>query len=455
MYDLVIKNGLIVTEHGCFQGDVALSGETIAAIGQGLVGLREIPAEGKLVLPGGIDIHTHMALPVAGTCSSDDFYTGTIATACGGITTIADFTVGSPDTTLQRDLETKMELARDAVVDYTLHCEIVGWHNSRIDEMRDVNLHGVGSFKFFTAYGDSGRRTDNGSLFEALRVISSLGGVAFIHAEDDEIIGRLEKRLSKEEWGEMKSLLKTRPDICEGLAISTVSWLGRQTGARIHIVHLSSALGLEEVIRARRWGTRISTETCPQYLMLTKEVYGRSDGHLFSASPSLKTEHDRISLWKGLLDGDIDLIATDHCPFTIEQKKWRGSFKTLPYGLPGVETSRTLLYSEGVRKQGLSLSDFVRLTSGAPARLMGLFPRKGILAPGADGDVVIFDPEKKWVVSAADLHMAVNFSPYEGFPVVGKTWCTISRGEIIVENCEYMGMKKRGHFLQNKRETGV
>lgn len=454
MYDLVIKKGRVVTEEKILDTDIAVEGEKIAAIGEGLTGKREILAEGKLVLPGGIDIHTHMALPVAGTASSDSFYTGTVAAACGGITTIVDFTVGSSDTSLIQNIEERINMAREAVIDYTFHCEIVGWNDQRLREIYESYNKGLRSFKFFTAYGDSGRRTDNGALLEAFNAIASLNGVALIHAEDDDIIRQLERNLSEKEWGKMSSLARTRPDVCEASAISTVSWLARQSRAHVHIVHLSSALGLQEVIQARRLGTCISTETCPQYLFLTESVYDSPEGYLFSASPSLKTKQDNERLWMGLLNGDIDIIATDHCPFTKKQKEWKGSFKKLPYGLPGVETSRVLLFSEGVRKKRISLSNFVHLTAGSPARLMGMYPQKGVLAPGSDADIVIFDQEKKWTLSAGTLHMAVDFSPYENVPVIGKTWCTLSRGTVIVENGEYVDLQRRGHFLQY-RETGA
>ena len=447
MYDLVIKNGVIVTEGFRFEGDLAVEGETVAAIGKGLRGKREISAEGQYVLPGGIDIHTHMALPVGGTCSSDDFFTGTAAAACGGITTIVDFTAGSPETTLANDLETRLETASPAVIDYSFHCEIVGWNKKRPEEMAAVLGKGLGTFKFFTAYGDSGRRTRNGALLEAFREISSLRGKALVHAEDDDIIHRLLEELPEDGISDMRNLAFTRPDECEALAVSTVSWIARRTGAPVHVVHLSSGLGLEEVLLQRRLGAPLSCETCPQYLLLTEEVYGRPEGHLFSASPSLKKEADNRRLWRGLAEREINFVATDHCPFTREQKTWKGSFTALPYGLPGVETSMALLFSEGVKAGILSLEDFVRVTASAPARFMGWYPRKGTLLPGSDADIVLLDPGIDWAISAQDLHMAVDFSPYEGMRVTGKTTCTISRGQIIAQDGEILGSQGRGRFV--------
>ncbi|MBO8153812.1 dihydropyrimidinase [Thermovirga sp.] len=450
MYDLVIKGGTLVLGEKTLLADLAIAGSRIAAIGEGLEGKRVIDAEDMLVLPGGIDMHTHMALPVGGTRSSDDFYSGTVAAAFGGITTIADFTVGSPETSLKKDLTDRLEDAKESVLDYVLHSEIVGWRKSRIDEIREVSEDGVRTFKFFMAYGDSGRRTSGGQMLEAFREISSVGGIALVHAEDEDIISYLEEGLSEDQSGEMKSLALTRPDVCEATAVAKAAIIAGYTECRLHVVHLSSAMGLREVRKARELGIKITTETCPQYLLLTEDAYDLLEGHLFSASPSLKKPLDCSSLWEGLANGSIDVVATDHCPFTRAQKAWKGSFRELPYGLPGVETSRALLFSEGVKKGKIKLSDFVRVTSTAPAKLLGLYPRKGTLMPGADGDVVVFDPEKEWVISADSLHMNVDFSPFEGLKVKGKVAYTISRGEVIIEEREFTGEKGRGRFLGRK-----
>ena len=450
MYDLVIKGGTLVLGEKTLLADLAIAGSRIAAIGEGLEGKRVIDAEDMLVLPGGIDMHTHMALPVGGTRSSDDFYSGTVAAAFGGITTIADFTVGSPETSLKKDLTDRLEDAKESVLDYVLHSEIVGWRKSRIDEIREVSEDGVRTFKFFMAYGDSGRRTSGGQMLEAFREISSVGGIALVHAEDEDIISYLEEGLSEDQSGEMKSLALTRPDVCEATAVAKAAIIAGYTECRLHVVHLSSAMGLREVRKARELGIKITTETCPQYLLLTEDAYDLLEGHLFSASPSLKKPLDCSSLWEGLANGSIDVVATDHCPFTRAQKAWKGSFRELPYGLPGVETSRALLFSEGVKKGKIKLSDFVRVTSTAPAKLLGLYPRKGTLMPGADGDVVVFDPEKEWVISADSLHMNVDFSPFEGLKVKGKVAYTISRGEVIIEEREFTGEKGRGRFWGRK-----
>jgi len=447
LHDLVIKNGTLVTPQGTVCADLGIVDEKIAAVGNNLSGKREIDASGKLVFSGVIDAHTHMALPVAGTRSSDDFFTGTRAGACGGVTTIVDFTVGSAETTIPEDIESRQQVAKDAVIDYALHGEVVGWKPGQESEFRDAVSLGVKTFKFYTAYGSSGRRSDSGVLYHAFRAIAELGATALVHCEDDDLIASLVDQLTDKERGEMMSLARTRPPECEGAAIEQVAYYANVTGARAHIVHVSSALGLAAVVRAKARGVMLTAETCPQYLLLTKDMYKRKDAQLFSASPALRARSDQAALWSGLREGTLDLVATDHCPFTVDQKTWKGSFLDLPYGLPGVETLLPLLYSEGVVKEHLEVTDLPLLLSEGPARVNGLYPRKGSLAIGADADIVIFDPDAEWTIHAEDLHMNTDFSPYEGMEIQGAVDTTISRGRIVYTNGEFQGEKGAGRFI--------
>jgi dihydropyrimidinase len=446
-YDLVVKNGTLVSSQGTSRVDLAIDGERIAAIGLDLSGRSEIDASGKLVLPGVIDAHTHMALPVAGTRSSDDFFTGTRAAACGGVTTIVDFTVGNPDTSIPEDIERRIREARSAVIDYSLHGEVIGWAPGNEAEFRDAVALGVRTFKFYTAYGSSGRRSDSGILYHAFRALAELDAVALVHCEDEAIIDSILHRMGSEERGKMGSLAQARPPICEGAAIDQVAYLAGETGVRTHIVHVSSVLGLTAVKRAKARGLNLTAETCPQYLLLTKAAYERANGHLFSASPALRTEADQASLWEALRDGTLDLVATDHCPFTREQKTWKGSFLDLPYGLPGVETLLPLLYSEGVGKVRIPLTALPRLLCEGPARTNGLYPRKGTLSIGSDADIVIFDPEEEWTIHAENLHMATDFSPYEGMMLKGAVETTISRGEVVYADGFFQGEENWGRFI--------
>ena len=239
----------------------------------------------------------------------------------------------------------------------------------------------------------------------------------------------------------------TRPVICEGAAIKQAIYLAEQPGVRLHVVHVSSALGIGVIRKARSRGVRVSGETCPQYLLLTEEAYERAEGPQFSVMPPLRTKADQTSLWSALRDGTLGLVATDHCPFTREQKTWDGSFLDLPYGLPGVETLLSLLYSEGVGKGRIPLTTLPRLLSEGPARVNGLYPRKGTLSIGSDADIVIFDPKKEWTIHAENLHMAIDFSPYEGMTVHGAVETTISRGKIIYGDDKFQGKKGGGRFI--------
>jgi dihydropyrimidinase len=447
MNDVVIRGGTIVTPYEVVKADVAVSGGKIATMGVNLSGRKEIDASGKLVFPGVIDAHTHMAAENYGISSSDDFLSGTIAAACGGVTTIIDFTVGDSKTSIPEEIEARKREAAPSVVDFALHAEVIGWEPGHEEEFERAQEAGVKTFKFYMAYGSLGQRSDSAVLYRAFRKISEFGGVAMVHAEDDSIIESFLRQLTPAQKGSMAHYSRTRPPICEALAVAEAVTLTEDTRARLHIVHVSSRQGLEIIHRAHTHGVRVSGETCPQYLLLTEDVYKKPEGHLFSVMPPLRTERDQDALWKALREGTLDLVATDHCPFTVEQKTWKGSFLDLPYGLPGVETLLSLLYSEGVAKERLALTDLPRLLCEGPARVNGLYPRKGTLRIGSDADIVIFDPDKEWTIHAKDLHMNTDFSPYEEMAVHGAVDTTISRGRVVYTDGEFQGNAGWGEFV--------
>lgn len=447
MMDRVIHGGTLVTPHGVVNADLGIRGGKIAAIGNKLAGEETIDARGKLVFPGVIDAHTHMAAENYGISSSDDFLSGTIAAACGGVTTIIDFTVGDPETSIPKEIAARKQQAAASVVDYAFHAEVIGWQPGREEEFEHALAAGVGSFKFYMAYGSLGQRSDSAVLYHAFRKIAALGGVALVHAEDDSIIESLIGRLTPVQKVTMAHYPNTRPPICEGLAIAEAVTLAEVTGVQLHIVHVSSALGLEVLSRARSHGVHVTGETCPQYLLLTRDVYKESDGHLFSVIPPLRTKADQEALWNGLRNGAIDLVTTDHCPFTRKQKEGHGSFLDLPYGLPGVETLLPLVYSEGVARGRIALVDIPRLLSEGPARINGIYPKKGALKVGADADIVVFDPNAKWVISADKLHMATDFSPYEGWTVNGRVDTVLLRGKVVYSDGEFRGKEGAGKFV--------
>lgn len=447
MHDLVIRNGTVVTPLAAQKLDIGIDGETISALGNALDGHHVLDAEGMLVFPGIIDAHTHMQLPVAGTRSSDDFFTGTVAAAFGGVTSIIDFTVGSPQSSISVDIDRRLDEIQPAVIDVGLHAEVVGWNPEDSGQFADARRRGVTSFKFYTAYESSGRRTKPAVMRRAFEHLADLDCVALVHCEDEDLIRSIMASLTATQLADMSTLARARPDLCEATAISQVGRVAAETGCRTHIVHVSSAKGLMAVQDARKAGAAMTAETCPQYLVLGADSYARMDGHLFSASPALRTLRDQTALWKGLKDRIVDFVATDHCPFTREQKAWRGSFTELPYGLPGVETLLSVLYSEGVGKGRLAVTDIPRLLCEGPAQTYGLDGHKGAIEIGMDADLVLFDPSLEWEMAATFLHMRTDFSPFEGWRMKGKPVATVSRGEIIVQNGELLGQEGRGRFL--------
>lgn len=447
MPELIIKGGTVVTPQGTAETDVGIDGESISALAPGLSGHREIDATGLIVLPGVIDAHTHMELPVRGSRSSDDFLSGTIAAACGGVTTIADFSVGTPDTTLPEEIEARLETATKAVIDYTLHGEVIGWQPGRETEFVEAINLGIRTFKFYMTYSRSGRMSDDGTLFHAFAALARNGGHAMVHAENDAIINALTDAFESQGKLDIGSLPQSRPPLCEAEAIARAAMIAQYTGIPLRIAHISSELGLKAVLAARAAGGELIAETCPQYLLLDEQVYAGPDGHLYAATPPLRTQTDCQALWKGLSTGAIDMVATDHCPFTRDQKRWAGSFLELPYGLPGVETLLPLLVSDGVLQRRISLEQLVQLASAGPAKALGIYPRKGAIAVGSDADLALIDLAKEWTITTDALHMHTDFNPYEGRRIVGRPVMTLSRGRIVFADNEFRGEAGWGRYI--------
>jgi len=447
-FDLVVRGGTVVTPERQLVTDIGVANGRIAALGGGLEGRVEIDAAGMLVLPGAIDAHTHMAAVAGGGTSADDFLSGTRAAAAGGVTTIVDFTGAQKGRTLVEDIAFRRVASGEAIIDVALHAEMIGWRAGREGELAAAVDAGVTSFKFYMAYGDLGHRSDTGALLHAFRGIASLGAVATVHAEDDDIIGAARRGLVGAEETSMAGLPRSRPAIAEGAAVTAAAYLAEKAGARLHVCHVSSALGLEAVTRAKERSAALSAETCPQYLLLTEDAYREAEAAQYAVMPPLRSAADTEALWAALRDGRIDCVATDHCPFRREQKRLTGVFDELPYGLPGVETLLPLLFSEGVVRRRMPLEAVVRLLAEAPSRLFGLAPAKGRLAVGADADIVVFDPHATWEISADVLHMNTDFSPYEGMSVTGRVVTTVARGDVVYAAGDVVGEPGRGRFLE-------
>jgi dihydropyrimidinase len=453
MFDLVITDGTLVTAEATTQADLGIRDGQIAAIGKRLAGLETIDATGMLVLPGAVDEHVHLQMPVGEFTSSDDFYTGTVAAACGGTTAVVDFVEPRPGQPLLEALAARRaEADGRAVVDYGLHMTLSRAADETLAQVPDCIAAGAASFKLYMAY--EGIRLDDGGLLRALTALRVQGGRVLVHAENHHAIAYLTvQALAQGRTGPENHPL-TRPDWMEAEAVHRLLALARVTGTPLVVAHLSCALGLEAVRKAKARGQAAWVETCPQYLLLDEKEYRRPDfeGAKFVMAPPPRTEADRSALWAGLAAGDVDTVATDHCPFFYETQKTRGrdDFSRIPGGAPGIETRLALLYTHGVRAGRITPERWVEVCCTEPARRFGLAPRKGTLAVGADADVVIFDPERQVTLSYKTLHQNVDYCPYEGWQVQGYPLTVLSRGEVIVRDGEFVGTVGRGRFLKTE-----
>ena len=457
----LIKNGTIITAVDQYKGDVLVEDERIAVIGMAL----DIPAAnvdkvidaaGKYVLPGGIDVHTHMDMPFGGATSADDFETGTRAAAFGGTTTIVDFAIQYRGQTLHHAWETWQKKAEGkAVVDYGFHMIITDLNDQVESEMDALVKQGITSFKMFMAYPGV-FMSDDGSIFKALLRTGKNGGTMCMHAENGGVIDVLVQRALAEGKTAPKYHALTRPARAEAEATHRAIALAEMADVPIYIVHLSAAEALEMVTEARDRGLPAFAETCPQYLFLSYDDYEEPNfgGSKYVMSPPLRDRAKQDSLWRGLAFNDLQCISTDHCPFCMKEKRLgENDFSKIPNGAPGVETRMSLVYDGGVRPGRISLNRFVELTSTSPAKIFGLFPRKGTIAPGSDADIVVFDPNRTITLAARTLHMNCDYNPYEGRQVTGATDTVLSRGQLVIENGVFVGRKGAGSFLKRATRT--
>ncbi len=457
-FDTIITNGRVVTASDTYASDVAIGNGRIVAIGQSLPpenASRIIDAAGKYVLPGGIDVHTHLDMPFGGTTSSDDFETGTRAAAFGGTTTLIDFAIQYKGQTLRTAFDTWMQKASaKAVCDYAFHCIITELADAQLDEMNALVREGVTSFKLFMAYPGV-FMLDDGSIFKALRTTATNGGLVCMHAENGNAIDVIVQQALAEGKKAPKYHALTRPTTAEAEATSRAIALAEMAGAPVYIVHLSCNDALEKVREARDRGLPVYAETCPQYLYLSIENFDVPDfeGAKYVFTPPLREKWHQEKLWNGLKTDHLQVVSTDHCPFCFKEQKelGRNDFTKIPNGGPGVEHRMSLIYSGGVAAGRFSVNRFVELVSTTPAKLFGLYPRKGTIAVGSDADLVIFDPNRKHTISAKTHHMRVDYSMFEGIQVMGMPVTVLSRGRVVVESDKFLGRAGTGEFV--KRST--
>ena len=453
----LIKGGTVVTATDQYKGDVLVEDEKISTIGSTLdiAADKTIDASGKYVLPGGIDVHTHMDMPFGGSKSSDDFETGTKAAAFGGTTTIVDFAIQYRGQTLHHAMETWAKKAEGkAVCDYGFHMIITDLNDQVECEMDALVRQGITSFKLFMAYPGV-FMLDDASIFKALLRTGKNGGSICMHAENGGVIDVLVQRALAEGKTAPKYHALTRPARAEAEATHRAIALAEIADVPIYIVHLSAAEALEMVTEARDRGLPANAETCPQYLFLSYDNYEEAGfgGAKYVMSPPLREKAKQDQLWRGLAFNDLQVISTDHCPFCMKEQKELGlnDFSKIPNGAPGVETRMSLVYDGGVRTGRISLNRFVELTSTSPAKIFGMFPRKGTIAPGSDADIVVFDPNRTVTLAAKTLHMNVDYNPYEGRQVTGATDIVLSRGRLVIEDGKFVGRAGAGSFI--KRAT--
>ena len=460
---VLIKGGTIVTSTGRYVADVYAEGDKIKSIGKDLDNPADevVDASGKYVLPGAIDPHTHISMPFMGTSAQDDYKTGTIAAACGGVTTVVDFDLQQKGESLLEAIERKQSWAEGKVaVDYSLHPAVMDPRPEVIEEVKQAVLdYGTPSFKIFMVYDF---RVDDATMIKLLEETKKYGGLVQVHAENVYIIQHMNEQLEKEGKLEPYYHAVSRPNIAEEEAIARAAKMVELTGSRIYIVHLSSKEGLVKVQEARDRGIDVFAETCPQYLLLDEERYKEPDfgGAKYVMSPPLRTKESNAALWGGLNSGDLQVVATDHCPFDFNGKKdmfGKDDYKKIPNGAPGIETLLMLMHTEGVVKGRISLERMVDVLSTGTARMFGL-KDKGEITVGKDADIVVFDPDQKFTITQTKLHQNVDYTPYEGMEMTGMPHAVFSRGKRVAEwqddHVEFVGEVGRGRFVKREPFEG-
>ena len=458
----LIRNATVVTSSQTRGADLLIEGERIQKIEAGIpveAADKVIDAKGMLLLPGGIDVHTHLDMPFGGTTSSDDFETGTKAAAFGGTTTLIDFAIQPKGTKMRDALDVWWKKADSkASIDYGLHMIITDLGEAGLEDMDGLVHEGVASFKLFMAYPGV-LMVDDATIFQALGRTAKNGALICLHAENGGIIDVIVKRAIAE--GKTAPIYHglTRPVAAEAEAVHRAVAMSEISGAPVYIVHLSSEEALNEVRAARDRGVPIFAETCPQYLLLSIDDLARPgfEGAKYVFTPPLREKHHQPKLWDGLKNDHLQVVSTDHCPFCFEDQKILGKddFTKIPNGGPGVENRLQLLHHFGVNEGKISINRFVELVSTTPARLFGLYPRKGELAPGSDADIVIWDPSADHLISAATHHMRCDYSMFEGYRVKGNARMVLSRGEVIVEDGKFLGRIGRGSYLKREARGGA
>lgn len=451
-YDLVIKNGTIITASDKYKADLAIKDGKIVEISSSLDAPNAYDASGKILIPGGVDVHTHLDMPFGGTFSSDDFQTGTKAAAIGGTTSIVDYAVQPQGKTLHETIDIWSEKANGkAVIDYGFHLAVTNLNENTRKELPQIINDGFPSFKVFMVY--DGMRLDDRALLEILQIAKDSHGLVCVHAENYDTINYRVNQLLKDGKTEPLYHAISRPQKCEAEATNRAIKLAEMSDAPIYIVHVSNREAADEIRKSRAEGFPTMGETCTQYLLLNEEYYKEEGfgGAKYVMSPPLRNKKNNALLWESIRSGDIQTIATDHCPFFMKQKELgKDNFTKIPNGAPGIEARMALIHHYGVNEGNISINKFVELTSTNPAKIFGMYPKKGTIAVNSDADIVVFDEDKELTISVDMLHENVDYSTFEGFKVKGYPIATFSRGELIAEDGNYIGKEARGKLIKRK-----
>ena len=456
---VLIKNGRVVTASEDFIADVYTEGEVIVAIGKDLKYDVEkvIDATGKLVFPGGIDPHVHLDMPFMGTYSSDDYETGTRAALHGGTTSVIEFILQTQGDTLHNALkEWQDKSLHKAVGDFSYHMAVTDFNDDVAKEVvQMIEEEGITSFKTFMAYKGA-LMIDDGQMVQLMKVVKKHGGLVTVHATNGDMIDSLvQKNLSE---GNTKPLYHylSQPEVTEAEASGRFCDMLNYTGCPGYIVHMTCEGALNQVRKKTQRNQKVFVETCSQYLMIDASLYEQEDGAKWVMSPPLREKKDQEALWAGINQGLVQVVGTDHCPFTLEQKAMgKDDFSKIPNGHPAIEHRIEFMFDEGVNKGKISLNKFVEVCSTNAAKIFGMYPRKGTIAIGSDADLVIFDPKKKHTISADTHHMRCDYSGYEGHQVTGKTETVLLRGQIAIENEECKLKPGDGKFIPRGKSSMV
>jgi dihydropyrimidinase len=462
MLDMLIRGGVVVTDAGVIDADVGIKDGTIvslAARGTNVSAAREYDAFGLLVLPGLIDPHVHLGhkvfLESEWVSAVDDFGTGTAAAACGGTTVVIDFAI-------QRDLDPlatvearRAEASGKVVIDFGLHAALTRPEDRTFASIPGLIRMGVSSFKLYMIYRKQGRMADDAMLLKTFSITAREGALAGVHAENSAIAEFNTDQCIELGQTSAADFARAKPNLVESEAVNRALFLAERTGARLYVFHISTKEGLELIAQARTRQLNVNAETCPHYLVLTEDVYKRADGHRYICSPPLRSVEDVDALWRGIRDGYVTVVSSDHCGFDAKAKdRGEGNFVQSPNGLPGVELRLPLMFTYGVQSGRLTLSQLVRVLSTNPARIFGLFPTKGVVQIGSDADLVVLDPGMRRTVRASDLASPVDWSPYEGIELQGWPVLTIARGDVVAEWGRCVGNPGRGRFLRRGPPVG-